>query len=177
MFTRNYRFSRLHRINAFMYSKFNSICNIYFRLVTFDWLSLVRSRKFLCFNHILRCDWWFTSYEWNANNSVRAHSNTTHWQAHRACCFLFLAYANQEANCRDDHLCGSGKENEIVFVWERIFFRTFCYSIVFFFYVCGVLHVWCFVFVFCSIMYACISSKDFFFSRYSTQSQFHNISI
>lgn len=40
------------------------------------------------FCHILRCDWWFTSYEWNANNSVRAHSNTTHWQAHRVCFML-----------------------------------------------------------------------------------------
>lgn len=48
---------------------------------------LVKKQKFM-FCHILRCDWWFTSYEWNANNSVRTHSNTTHWQAHRVCFML-----------------------------------------------------------------------------------------
>lgn len=60
---------------------------------------LVKRQTFM-FCHILRCDWWFTSYEWNANNSVRAHSNTTHWQAHRGfvLCCQFCEYVCVCAN-------------------------------------------------------------------------------
>lgn len=73
------------RIQCFSYSLIS--------IVTFIELGL--KKRVLMFYHILRCDWWFTSYEWNANNSVRAHSNTTHWQANRACCFcvVFFLYS------------------------------------------------------------------------------------
>lgn len=101
------------------------------------------------FRYILRCDWWFTSYEWNANNSVRAHSNTTHWQAHwvcfmllvvytcvcarvfvwvcicKSCCFLFHLLHAYSFNCPFFlWYCLRKSRRNWVRVWERICFRT-----------------------------------------------------
>lgn len=73
-FSRRKKRSRKRKLNFI-----NSMVSVEFLILIVTLIELgPKKRDFLCFNHTLRCDWWFTSYEWNANNSVRAHSQIPH---------------------------------------------------------------------------------------------------
>lgn len=136
------------------------------------WLSLdwrTDSYFFSFSNHILRCDWWLTSYEWNANNSVRAHLNTTHWQAHRTLLLLRSFCCLRKLRSEHNSFYELEKKRKIVRVRKDLFFAVIQLLLSAFFFLLPFA-----VFLAC-IKHSCVYSSKNKFSLFLFCTTFHNI--